>query len=172
MAACAAPPCLLVDASHGAGVVQASSATWTSLVVKDLTALMGVLPQYAATNANWYMSQQAFFSIVATITAGAGGNRLDILAQGIEKRLLGFPVSIAQKLPIATPGSGKIMVLFGDMSKASMMGERRGVTIKRSDHRYFENDQIGLLGTERFDINVHDFGDNNNAGPLVALVAP
>jgi HK97 family phage major capsid protein len=35
-----------------------------------------------------------------------------------------------------------------------MMGERRGVTIKRSDHRYFENDQIGLLGTERFDINV------------------
>jgi hypothetical protein len=52
-----------------------------------------------------------------------------------------------------------------------MMGERRGVTIKRSDHRYFENDQIGLLGTERFDINVHDLGDNTNAGPLVAMVA-
>jgi hypothetical protein len=60
------------------------------------------------------------------------------------------------------------MFFFGDLPKAAMMGERRGVTIKRSDHRYFENDQIGLLGTERFDINVHDFGDNTNAGPLVA----
>jgi hypothetical protein len=46
------------------------------------------------------------------------------------------------------------------------------VTIKRSDHRYFENDQIGLLGTERFDINNHDLGDTSNAGPLVAGVSP
>ena len=53
-----------------------------------------------------------------------------------------------------------------------MMGERRGVTIKRSEHRYFENDQIGLLGTERFDVNVHDMGDTATAGPLVSLVSP
>src|SRR6202012_1383939 len=131
---------------------------------KDLTGLMGLLPQYAAPGAKWYMSQQVFFSVVATIVARAGGNRLDILSQGIEKRLLGFPVSIAQKLPVVTPGSGKIMFLFGDMSKSSMMGERRGITIKRSDHRYFENDQIGLLGTERFDVNNHDLGDTVNAG--------
>lgn len=163
---------LLIDSSHGGGVFQASSATWSSLVLKDLTSLMGILPQYATPGAKWYMSQQAFYTIVATITAGAGGNRLDILTQGIEKRLLGFPVSIAQKLPISTPGSGKIMMLFGDMSKSSMMGERRGVTIKRSDHRYFENDQIGLLGTERFDVNNHDLGDTVVAGPLVGMKSP
>jgi len=52
------------------------------------------------------------------------------------------------------------------------MGERRGITIKRSDHRYFENDQIGILGTERFDVNVHDMGDTVVAGPLVSLVSP
>jgi len=163
---------LLIDSSHGAGVFQGSSATWSSLVLKDLTSLIGILPQYAIGGAKWYMSQQAFYTIVATITAGAGGNRLDVLTQGIEKRLLGFPVSIAQKLPVATPGSGKIMMLFGDMSKSSMMGERRGVTIKRSDHRYFENDQIGLLGTERFDVNNHDLGDTTVAGPLVGMKSP
>jgi HK97 family phage major capsid protein len=163
---------LLIDSSHGGGVYQASSATWNALVVKDLTSLIGLLPQYAIAGAKWYMSQQAFYTMVATILAGAGGNRLDVLAMGLEKRLLGFNVSVAQKLPIATPGSGKIMIAFGDLSKAAMMGERRGVTIKRSDHRYFENDQIGLLGTERFDVNCHDLGDTATAGPLVGMKSP
>jgi HK97 family phage major capsid protein len=118
------------------------------------------------------MSQQMFYSVVANLLANAGGNRLDILSQGIEKRLLGFPVVIAQKMPITAPGSGLVQFHFGDLTKAAMMGERRGVTIKRSDHRYFENDQIGLLGTERFDINVHDMGDTSVAGPLVSMVSP
>jgi len=130
------------------------------------------LPQYAIGGAKWYMSQQMFYTVVATILAGAGGNRLDVLAQGLEKRLLGFPVVIAQKLPISAPGSGKVQFLFGDLSKAAALGERRGVTIKRSDHRYFENDQIGLLGTERFDINCHDLGSTTAAGPLVGAVSP
>lgn len=163
---------LAVDGNHNACKVTASSATWTSLTIKDVTGLMGTLPQYALPSAKFYMSQQAFFQIVGSITAGAGGNRLDVLTEEVRKRLLGYPVVIAQKLPIATPGSGKAMLFFGDLAKAAAMGERRGVTIKRSDHRYFENDQIGLLGTERFDINVHDMGDNVTAGPLVALISP
>jgi len=134
---------------------------------------MGTLPQYAIGNAKWYMSQQGFYQMVANLAAAAGGNRLDIVDEPIKPRLLGFPVVFAQKLPIkATTQTGAAMFFFGDLTLAAALGERRGVTIKRSDHRYFENDQIGLLGTERFDINVHDFGDNTNAGPLVAMVAP
>jgi HK97 family phage major capsid protein len=163
---------LAVDGNHNACKFTTSSATWSSIVIKDLTSLIGVLPQYAIGGAQFYMSQQAFYTIVATILAGAGGNRLDVLTEGVQKRLLGYPVTIAQKLPIVTPGSGKAMFFFGDLTKAAMMGERRGVSIKRSDHRYFENDQVGLLGTERFDINVHDMGDNVNAGPLVAAISP
>ncbi len=163
---------VFADGNHTAGQYQVSSATLTSLVLKDLTGTMGVLPQYAIGSAKWYMSQQMFYSVVATITAGAGGNRLDVLTDPVNPRLLGFPVVFSQKLPVATPGSGKAMFLFGDLAKAAAMGERRGVTIKRSDHRYFENDQIGLLGTERFDINAHDLGDTSNAGPLVAAKSP
>ena len=163
---------IAVDSSHTFGKFQTSSATLSSLVLKDLTSTMGLLPQYAITNAKWYMSQQMFYTVVANLLASAGGNRLDILSQGIEKRLLGFPVVIAQKLPISAPGSGLVQFHFGDLTKAAMMGERRGVTIKRSDHRYFENDQIGLLGTERFDVNCHDLGSATAAGPLVSAVSP
>lgn len=160
------------DGSHTAGQFQVSSATWASMVIKDFTGVMGVLPQYAIANAKWYMSQQGFYSIAAKVFAEAGGNRTDTLSEDVKHRILGFPVVFSQKLPVVTPGSGKPMFFFGDLSRAAMMGERRGVTIKRSDHRYFENDQIGLLGTERFDINSHDLGDTSAAGPLVAAKSP
>jgi len=160
------------DGSHTAGQYQVSSATWSSMVIKDFTGVMGTLPQYALANAKWYMSQQGFYSIAAKTFAEAGGNRPDTLAGDVPKRILGFPVVFSQKLPVTTPGSGKPMFFFGDLSKSSALGERRGMTIKRSDHRYFDADQIGLLGTERFDINNHDLGDTSLAGPLVAAKSP
>jgi hypothetical protein len=41
-----------------------------------------------------------------------------------------------------------------------------------SEHRYFEFDQTGIRGTQRYDIVVHDLGDGTNAGPIVALKTP
>lgn len=161
------------DGNHTAGLYATSSATLTSLVAADFTGTMGLLPQYALPGAKWYMSQQMFYSAAGTVLAKGGGNTIATLATDpLQPRLLGFPVVIAQKLQISAPGSGNVQFLFGDLAKAAAMGERRGVTIRRSDHRYFENDQIGLLGTERFDINVHDLGDTANAGPLVAGKSP
>jgi hypothetical protein len=44
------------------------------------------------------------------ILAKAGGNSIATLATDpMNPRLLGFPVVIAQKLPVVTPGSGKAM---------------------------------------------------------------
>lgn len=155
-----------------------TSKTLNAIVLKDLTSTMGMLPQYAITNAKWYMSQQMFYQAVASITAGAGGNRLDVLTQGIEKRLLGFPVIFSQALPITNSTStGDVQFHFGDLALAAIMGERRGLTIKRSEHRFIDQDQIGLFATERFDINVHDIGVSPNGtttpgSPLVSAVAP
>jgi hypothetical protein len=53
---------------------------------------------------------------------------------------------------------------------AAAVGERRVATIRKSDDRYFEQDQVGILGTERVDIVVHDAGDNTTAGPIVGLM--
>jgi HK97 family phage major capsid protein len=161
------------DSAHTAGQYQVSNAALSSLTVADFTGVMGILPQYALGSAKWYMSQQMFYTAAGTVLAKGGGNTIATLATDpMNPRLLGYPVVFAQKLPVVTPGSGKPMFYFGDLSLSSALGERRGVIIRRSDDRYFENDQIGLLGTERFDISNHDLGDNTNAGPLVAAKSP
>jgi HK97 family phage major capsid protein len=161
------------DGAHAAGQYQVSNAALTSLTVADFTGVMGVLPQYALGSAKWYMSQQLFYTAAGTVLAKGGGNTIATLATDpMNPRLLGYPVVFAQKLPVTTPGTGKPMFYFGDLSLSSALGERRGVAIRRSDDRYFEADQIGLLGTERFDISNHDIGDNTNAGPLVAAKSP
>jgi predicted phage gp36 major capsid-like protein len=110
-------------------------------------------------------------AVFERLVAAAGGNSISTLNGEVQYRYLGFPIVISQKLPsVTTALNGTIMMLFGDLAKASAMGERRSVTIKRSDERYFDADQIGLLGTERVDIVNHDLGDTTNAGPIVGLV--
>jgi hypothetical protein len=48
------------------------------------------------------------------------------------------------------------MLLFTDMRAAVAMGDQRQLRRMLDGSRYFELDQVGLRGTERFDINVHD----------------
>jgi HK97 family phage major capsid protein len=164
---------LLIDGSHNAGKVAAAGGhpTFATLDGTDLANLIGKLPGYALPRAKFYCSSVAFAVTFERLVAAAGGNSISTLDGAIQYRYLGFPIVIAQKLPTITSTlNGLVMILFGDLALASAMGERRVVTIKRSDERYFEQDQIGILGTERIDINNHDVGDNTNAGPIVGLV--
>jgi HK97 family phage major capsid protein len=164
---------LLIDGNHNAGKVAAASGhpTFALLDNTDLTKLIGTLPQYALAQAKFYCSALAFGTCFERLIATAGGNSISTLDGSIQYRYLGFPIVISQKLPvISTTLNGLVMILFGNLAMAAAMGERRIATIRRSEERYFELDQIGILGTERIDIVNHDLGDNTNAGPIVGLV--
>jgi hypothetical protein len=51
-----------------------------------------------------------------------------------------------------------------------LLGDRTGIEIAISDQRYFEFDLIGVRGVSRYDINVHEAGDDDSAvGAYVAL---
>ena len=119
-----------------------------------------MLPQYALPNAKFYISQTGFGNSLARLMLTAGGSATQIMPDGsVQHVLAGFPVVISQKLPsILTTLTGKAMMFFGDLAKAAKLGERRGVTVRRLNERFADADQIGIMGTERFDINVHDMG--------------
>lgn len=156
-----------------AGGVQATAAddTFAEVTLSDLTVLMGTLPQYASRNAAWICSKPCADIVFGGLQAAGGGNTIDNLAGGIRRSFLGYPIVISQSMPTSTGDlSNSVMLMFGDLRLSTTMGDRRGIRVMLSEDRYFEYDEIGIKGTERFDIVNHDIGDATNAGPIVALI--
>ena len=164
----------IINGSYTASAITAATNhdTFAEIDAPDITSLMAPLPKYAEKNAKFYCSQVAWASTFQRLIAAAGGATMGELTGGKPMRsYLGYEVVIDQTLPTSTSDlSGVAMIFFGDLSLAATMGERRGVTVKVSNERYFEYDQIGVQATERIDINVHDLGSASVAGPLIALV--
>jgi HK97 family phage major capsid protein len=163
---------LLLDGNHGAGKVAAASGhnLFTELDGVDLGSLIGVLPEYALAGASWYASSYAIANTFSRLNVVSGGNIMTATGPRPLLSYLGFPIVPCPKMPGAGSQLGKVMLLFGDLSLAATLGDRRGVTVRQSRHRYIELDQLGIRGTERVDIVCHDLGDNSLAGPLVGLV--
>lgn len=143
------------------------------LDMTDITSTMAILPNYALANAKFYMSQTCFAACFERLIAAAGGNTTDTLNGVIDYRFLGFPIRITQKLSLsALTITGTMMFAFGDLRLAAAMGDRRQVTVRRSNERFFDADQVGMMATERADIVCHDTGTATVAGPIVFCNAP
>lgn len=164
---------IVLDGAHGKAKVTAASGhnTFLTLDSTDLANLMAAVRASAIPNAAWYCSLTCFAQTFCRL-AGASGYLETAIVDGIRTPLFnGFPVILTQKLPlIATTLSGLVMLAFGDMYLGGVLGQRRAITLARSADRYLDQDQIAVLGTQRFHSVVHDLGDNSNFGALAALV--
>jgi HK97 family phage major capsid protein len=138
-----------------------------------IATVMAALPGYVL-NPKWYVSSAGWAMVFQRLAIAANGNTLSQLQGGpITRSYLGYPIELVQVMTTsltATGTNGKTMFMFGDLAEASTLGDRRGLTLKRSDEKYWSSDEIAMKATERFDINVHDIGDATDAGPLVGMV--
>jgi HK97 family phage major capsid protein len=165
---------IVLDGQHAKAKVVAAVGhnTFLTLDANDLGSLMASVIAAAIPNAAWYCSQTC---LTQTLIRIAGGGYLPMAeVDGVMTPFFqGFPIILTQKLPlISTTLTGQVMLAFGDMYMGAVLGQRRGLTLTRSEHRYLDQDQIGVLGTERFHSVIHGLGDNVNFGALAALVAP
>jgi HK97 family phage major capsid protein len=62
-----------------------------------------------------------------------------------------------------------IDILYGDVSLGVDFGDRMSLEIDISDQVYWTSNGIGVKGTVRHDVNVHDIGSTSRVGPIVAL---
>ncbi|GAH11072.1 unnamed protein product, partial [marine sediment metagenome] len=60
-------------------------------------------------------------------------------------------------------------VLYGNFKEAVIIGDRIGIDIFVSPHRYFDEDVLGVRAVSRYDINVHEPGTAGAAGAFVAF---
>ncbi len=157
-----------------AGSVNATSGNdkLGDITTADLGSLMGALPQYAVPNAKFYCSSVVNEVVFGRLMVAGGGNTMRDLSEERRPSYLGHEIVVSQVLPagdITTNYNNAHFVIYGDLTKSSTMGERRGITVGTSDQRYFIEDQIAMKVTQRFDINNHDLGDASTAGPMVGL---
>jgi HK97 family phage major capsid protein len=167
---------IVLDGFHNKAKVAAAAThnTFALIDSTDLGNLMSSVRAAAIPNAAWYCSQTGFAQTFCRLSTASGYLETRIV-DGISTPFYqGFPVILTQKLPLVgntgTPLTGKVMMAFGDMYLGSVLGQRRSITLARSADRYMDQDQIAVLGTERFHSVIADIGDNTNFGALAALV--
>lgn len=154
----------------------ASFTAWNNVIAN--------LPVYAEGRAKFYMHKTIFWVMIAPIIEAAGGNIAMYLTTGVPLKFLGYDVEFMQGMPIASACSGAtsatsaavtIPAVLGDMTMTCFMGLRRGVTVRTSDQRFIEYDQLAIQCTERVAIN-NVMGDSVaptiQAGPMVGLQLP
>jgi HK97 family phage major capsid protein len=173
----------LESGSYGASFYEPSAThdNFSELTNGDLTAVMGQLPQYARAGAAWFCSQVAADTVFGALKAAGGGNTQADLAmagisalgqKGVVGSYLGYPIVTSQVLPSVDASAAlnnKVMLLFGNLRLAAVLGERRAITLASSDQRYWEKDQIAIKATARLDINIHSLGSASVAGPIIGL---
>jgi HK97 family phage major capsid protein len=164
---------LATDGNHNAGKFTASANTYGALTTTDIGAFLGLVPNYAIANARLVMNHAGFANTFYRLAQSSGALTSQVINGEATWFYLGIPITLTPKLPSQTTSiSGKAMMLCGDFRLGAAIAQRRGVTVRRSEDRYLDSDQIGVIGTERVDIVTHGMGDNTTVGPIVSLVAP
>ena len=157
----------------------ATHTTLQTTTLADWEMVVGKLPLYAEGRAKWYMSKSAFWAGPARLMDAAGGNIAIFLSSGAPMRFLGYDVVFSQVMPTASTAVGttaasvlSVPAILGDMAVTSYLGTRRGVTVRTSDQRYIEYDQIAIQCTQRVAVN-NVVGDSvaptSVCGPMVGL---
>jgi HK97 family phage major capsid protein len=166
-----------LDAAHTLAKVTASGAgnscdSFAEVTSDHLIELMSAIPQFAKAGSAWYCGPVALETVFNAIKVGAGGNTADSLTQAQRPTFLGYPIEVSPVLPdsLTTDYTGLAMIGFGNLRMAATLGDRRGIRVALSNDRYWENDQIGIKGTMRHDINVHDMGSTTVKSPFAVLV--
>lgn len=148
----------------------ASNDSALELDLADFEATAGLLPQYSGMTPVWFVHSAVYYASMCRLMNAAGGTTGTEIANGTERRFLGFPVVFTQVLPSTTGTlASTILCYLGDLRLAATIGVRRNVQTQVSLDRYFENDLIGIKATERIAINVHERGDTVRTRPIVAL---
>lgn len=164
--------------TQSAGLYLTSHATWATLTLVDLQNVVALLPQYADTpNAAWVCHRAFYYGVMQVLELAAGGVTALEVQQGDRRPrplFLGYPVNFSQIWP-STTAAAACPVALGDFSLGASFGDRQQDQIAFSEHasiggqNVFEQNQIAIRGTERFDVNVHDAGTSSAAGPIVGL---
>jgi HK97 family phage major capsid protein len=158
------------DGNHAASLFEATAGedTFAEVLIADMHSVIGMLPAYALSGAQWFISQAGFANCFQRLTQAAGGTTRMETEAGARLMFEGYPVVITQSMHnLATALDAEVSILFGNMALSSTLGDRQQLEMSTSEHAYWTTDQIGIRGIQRVSIVNHDLGDGSTAGPMI-----
>jgi HK97 family phage major capsid protein len=164
----------LKNAILAGGTIAGSGTSPAGVVLGDLRKAVGAIPQWADTaNAKWYVNRRMWNEVFLRLAESAGGvtaNEIRDSDEGL--RFFGYPVVLSQAIPYSA-SDNETVAYFGDLSLAAYFGDRRSTTVEFSNAALnaFEQDELVVRGTERFDITISNVGSaaTGDAGAVVRL---
>ena len=161
----------LTDATYQ--VSDGGQTTYAGVTAAELAAGLRKLPAWAAqrNNIKVYCSKNAYHAIFERLALAAGGVTAAEFANGlIAPRWFGYTVEFAQVIPVSEQ-AGATFAYIGDLRQAAYFGDRRANSIAFSDSALnaFEQDEIAVRGTERFDIVCANVGGSTASGAMVKM---
>lgn len=165
-----------LTAGTAPGLALGAGNAWSELTLANHEAVVGGLPLYAdGPQAVWVCHKTYYYTVMVRLLLASGGTTAEEIVNGRRTPIfLGYPVVFSQVFP-SSEANSQIPVIFGNMALGAMFGDRRAETIQFTDtasvggESLWERDQIGVRGTERFDVAVHGYGSNTVAGPICGL---
>jgi len=166
-----------LTAGTAPGLVLGAGNAYSELTLANFEVVVGGLPIYADVPGQvfWVCHKTFYYTVMASLSFAQGGSTSMELVEGLRNPLfMGYPVRFSQVMP-STEANDQIPVAFGNFAQGASFGDRRQETISFSDQASvggqstWERDQIAIKGTQRFDIAVHDFGTDSEAGPICGL---
>lgn len=147
--------------------------TFAEIISSELAGTMGLLQRNWRKNAFWLSSSVADDNIFTRLLLAAGGNTSVTLQQGAFQAFAGKPREINEYMPSDPTAdlTGKVVLLYGDFSVACNIYDRRGMVVQVLKERYADENCIGIIATERIDMNFrHAVGTSSKPGPVIALI--
>lgn len=160
----------LTDATYQ--VSDGGASNYAGVSLAEITDGIKLLPQWATqrNGVKIYCSKHAFHAVFERLTYLAGGATFADYAAGAQPKFMGYPVEFTQVIPVSET-AGATFAFIGDLSLGCYMGDRRSTTIAFSDSALnaFEQDELAVRGTERFDIVCANVGGATETGAVVKM---
>jgi len=146
---------------------------FSTLDLADFEGMAGQLPDYPGITPAWFISKEGYFASMHRLQMAAGGNTASNIEMGGRREFLSYPVVFTNVLnKVLTAQTSTKILAFGDLRLGAMFGDRRSMTMSLTDQRYWDEDQIAVKATERFDFNVHSKGTATEAGAVLVMQTP
>jgi HK97 family phage major capsid protein len=151
-----------------------ASAAFASFTIASISAALAKLPAWSfqRENVKFYCSKSFYHQVLERLAMTAGGVTSAEVAAGLrEPRFFGYPVVYSQVVS-SVDEDGKAVCYVGDMAQAVYFGDRRQQAVSFSDSALnaFEQDEIAVRGTERFDIVCANVGGAAASGAMIKII--